>query len=205
MPIIEFLGVSRDSSCRNSRLGGQIRREVRGEAIWFQGVDADRHTSRSGRNGDLEFASRGRGEMENTPALGAGARKSLGVRVPPPAFPRLGLSALGAVAKLAKAPVSKTGDSRFESWLPRSIGLPPRRRPTRREGTEPIIRHLRGRGVTGCTSAFQAERSRFESGRPLVAHLGVNSRRDGAWRSLVAHSAGGRKVAGSNPVAPTKY
>src|SRR5437763_10635729 len=24
----------------------------------------------------------------------------------------------------------------------------------------------------------------------------------GAWRSLVAHSAGGRKVAGSNPVAP---
>ena len=25
----------------------------------------------------------------------------------------------------------------------------------------------------------------------------------GAWRSLVAHSAGGRKVAGSNPVAPT--
>jgi hypothetical protein len=26
----------------------------------------------------------------------------------------------------------------------------------------------------------------------------------GAWRSLVAHSAGGRKVAGSNPVAPTQ-
>jgi hypothetical protein len=26
----------------------------------------------------------------------------------------------------------------------------------------------------------------------------------GAWRSLVAHSAGGRAVAGSNPVAPTK-
>jgi hypothetical protein len=25
----------------------------------------------------------------------------------------------GALAKLAKAPVSKTGDSRFESWLPR--------------------------------------------------------------------------------------
>jgi hypothetical protein len=25
----------------------------------------------------------------------------------------------GAVAQLAKAPVSKTGDSRFESWLPR--------------------------------------------------------------------------------------
>jgi hypothetical protein len=28
-------------------------------------------------------------------------------------------------------------------------------------------------------------------------------RPNGAWRSLVAHSAGGRKVAGSNPVAPT--
>jgi hypothetical protein len=25
------------------------------------------------------------------------------------------------VAKLDKAPVSKTGDSRFESWLPRSL------------------------------------------------------------------------------------
>jgi hypothetical protein len=27
----------------------------------------------------------------------------------------------GAVAKLDKAPVSKTGDSRFESWLPRFL------------------------------------------------------------------------------------
>ena len=26
----------------------------------------------------------------------------------------------GALAKLDKAPVSKTGDSRFESWVPRS-------------------------------------------------------------------------------------
>jgi hypothetical protein len=31
------------------------------------------------------------------------------------------IAALGAVAQLAKAPVSKTGDSRFESWLPRSL------------------------------------------------------------------------------------
>ena len=31
----------------------------------------------------------------------------------------------GAVAQLAKAPVSKTGDSRFESWLPR-FGSPGR-------------------------------------------------------------------------------
>jgi hypothetical protein len=29
----------------------------------------------------------------------------------------------GAVAQLAKAPVSKTGDSRFESWLPRLVEL----------------------------------------------------------------------------------
>lgn len=27
----------------------------------------------------------------------------------------------------------------------------------------------------------------------------------GAWRSLVAHSAGGRKVVGSNPTAPTLH
>jgi hypothetical protein len=30
----------------------------------------------------------------------------------------------GAVAKLDKAPVSKTGDSRFESWLPRFSLMP---------------------------------------------------------------------------------
>ena len=29
--------------------------------------------------------------------------------------------------------------------------------------------------------------------------------RCGVWRSLVARTAGGREVAGSNPVAPTKY
>src|SRR3989442_1692448 len=33
--------------------------------------------------------------------------------------PRLESDSLGALAKLAKAPVSKTGDSRFESWVPR--------------------------------------------------------------------------------------
>jgi hypothetical protein len=31
---------------------------------------------------------------------------------------------------------------------------------------------------------------------------GLDSACHGAWRSLVAHSAGGRAVAGSNPVAP---
>ena len=30
-----------------------------------------------------------------------------------------------------------------------------------------------------------------------------NKTADGVWRSLVARSAGGREVAGSNPVAPT--
>ncbi len=37
------------------------------------------------------------------------------------ASPRIGLR--GALAKLAKAPVSKTGDSRFESWVPRFVWL----------------------------------------------------------------------------------
>jgi hypothetical protein len=32
--------------------------------------------------------------------------------------------------------------------------------------------------------------------------IDLDSARHGAWRSLVAHSAGGRAVAGSNPVAP---
>jgi hypothetical protein len=33
---------------------------------------------------------------------------------------------LGALAKLAKAPASKVGDSRFESWVPRYfLGLAP--------------------------------------------------------------------------------
>jgi hypothetical protein len=48
----------------------------------------------------------------------------VGVRVPPPALrpqppPLVTIRIHGAVAQLAKAPVSKTGDSRFESWLPR--------------------------------------------------------------------------------------
>ena len=32
-----------------------------------------------------------------------------------------------------------------------------------------------------------------------------NKTADGVWRSLVARSAGGREVAGSNPVAPSFY
>ena len=45
----------------------------------------------------------------------------------------------------------------------------------------------------GCTEAFQLL-GRFDSRRPLAGH--------GEWRSLVAHPAGGRAVAGSNPVSP---
>src|SRR6185437_8250911 len=38
--------------------------------------------------------------------------------------------------------------------------------------------------------------------RPLLGS-GIYSLLHGAWRSLVAHPAGGRAVAGSNPAAPT--
>src|SRR5881227_510166 len=67
----------------------------------------------------------------------------------------------------------------------------------------------RGRGVNGCTRAFQA----LGTGSTPVArsHIfvlgasaaGVESPDHGEWRSLVAHPAGGRAVAGSNPVSPT--
>ena len=46
----------------------------------------------------------------------------------------------------------------------------------------------------GCTKAFQALRA----GSIPVARLKCH----GEWRSLVAHPAGGRAVAGSNPVSP---
>ena len=47
----------------------------------------------------------------------------------------------------------------------------------------------------GCTKAFQA----FRAGSIPVARFHSH----GEWRSLVAHPAGGRAVAGSNPVSPT--
>ena len=47
----------------------------------------------------------------------------------------------------------------------------------------------------GCTEAFQASRA----GSIPVARLRTSH---GEWRSLVAHPAGGRAVAGSNPVSP---
>jgi uncharacterized membrane protein YbhN (UPF0104 family) len=47
----------------------------------------------------------------------------------------------------------------------------------------------------GCTEAFQASRA----GSIPVARLHGSH---GEWRSLVAHPAGGRAVAGSNPVSP---
>ena len=46
----------------------------------------------------------------------------------------------------------------------------------------------------GCTEAFQASRA----GSIPVARFACH----GEWRSLVAHPAGGRAVAGSNPVSP---
>ena len=49
----------------------------------------------------------------------------------------------------------------------------------------------------GCTEAFQASRA----GSIPVARLRDSH---GEWRSLVAHPAGGRAVAGSNPVSPTR-
>jgi hypothetical protein len=44
----------------------------------------------------------------------------------------------------------------------------------------------------------------FNSRRPLGVGLALGSERSshGEWRSLVAHPAGGRAVAGSNPVSP---
>src|SRR4051795_2887616 len=49
----------------------------------------------------------------------------------------------------------------------------------------------------GCTEAFQASRA----GSIPVARLRTGH---GEWRSLVAHPAGGRAVAGSNPVSPIR-
>jgi hypothetical protein len=46
----------------------------------------------------------------------------------------------------------------------------------------------------GCTEAFQASRAGSIPVARLFSH--------GEWRSLVAHPAGGRAVAGSNPVSP---
>ena len=80
----------------------------------------------------------------------------------------------------------------------------------RRPPDPATIPPTRGRGVNGCTRAFQAlgtgstpvarslvRRSRSHGG-------GVESFDHGEWRSLVAHPAGGRAVAGSNPVSPMK-
>ena len=55
----------------------------------------------------------------------------------------------------------------------------------------------RGRAkCCGCTEAFQASRAGSIPVARLMGH--------GEWRSLVAHPAGGRAVAGSNPVSPIR-
>ena len=71
----------------------------------------------------------------------------VGVQVPPPALPVVSSASLvtirspsGAVAQLAKAPVSKTGDSRFESWLPRLLSLA-------LQATFPLCRRVCGRST----------------------------------------------------------
>jgi hypothetical protein len=51
----------------------------------------------------------------------------------------------------------------------------------------------------GCTEAFQASRA---GSIPVARSV---RRNHGEWRSLVAHPAGGRAVAGSNPVSPMKW
>ena len=51
----------------------------------------------------------------------------------------------------------------------------------------------------GCTGAFQALRA----GSIPVARFARVDENNGEWRSLVAHPAGGRAAAGSNPVSPT--
>src|SRR3954453_5629198 len=56
-----------------------------------------------------------------------------------------------------------------------------------------------GRGVNGCTGAFQALGA---GSSPVARFARIHSH--GEWRSLVAHPAGGRAVAGSNPVSPTQ-
>src|SRR3954451_19138445 len=62
------------------------------------------------------------------------------------------------------------------------------------------MRRARGRGVTVAQEPSKLlVPVRVRS--PALGRASV-SQSHGAWRSLVAHSAGGRKVAGSNPVAP---
>ncbi len=55
-------------------------------------------------------------------------------------------------------------------------------------------------------SRLRPDRPREPAPRgPRLAAPGKVQLRAGAWRSLVAHSTGGRKVAGSNPVAPILF
>src|SRR3954463_2147706 len=68
-----------------------------------------------------------------------------------------------------------------------------------------------GRGE-GASVLMHVLSGQLRGGRAAIVQKGLRAGRSGArlhpsrfgaWRSLVAHSAGGRKVAGSNPVAPT--
>jgi hypothetical protein len=77
---------------------------------------------------------RGRGEIGRHAGFRCRCSKELGgsnpsarIALPSPGGARYDPRPSGAVAQLAKAPVSKTGDSRFESWLPRYVNPFPNR------------------------------------------------------------------------------
>jgi hypothetical protein len=78
----------------------------------------------------------------------------------------------------------------------------PQRDPLRRH---PGAKHRRPPRVAcdAATIRFTANQRCRASGLRQTGPAELRSGSRGAWRSLVAHSAGGRKVAGSNPVAPT--
>jgi hypothetical protein len=131
--------------------------------------------------------------------------------------------ARGAVAQLAKAPVSKTGDSRFESWLPRLAGhpakldskrdaaydgdkAPPQTSPrTRQPADEPGRTHLMRMalriGFVGV--ALVAVLVGCGSGRSTSTSEGKRVRKPSAPRApekiVVAHRVGPRRVERGEP------
>lgn len=70
-----------------STINAGLRRRVVDTLRRYSGVGGDGPPTDACLQEGGTIAARGRGEMENAPALGAGARKSLRVRLPPPALP----------------------------------------------------------------------------------------------------------------------
>ena len=112
-------------------------------------------------------------------------------------------SPLGAALSGSVVTLDGARDNWFGPWPPPALalddgGIPAEERPAPlidrgARGYDPG-RPLRAK-CCGCTEAFQASRA----GSIPVARLRTSH---GEWRSLVAHPAGGRAVAGSNPVSP---